>query len=52
MSVERIETAIGTLTAIKERLESGSEIVPGEDAYEWILEVNQSLQDILDEADG
>ena len=52
MSEERLEAAINTLTVVKERVTGGSEILPGEDAYEWILEVSQILSEILDEADG
>ena len=52
MSEDRLEAAINTLTAVKERVAGGSEILPGEDACDWILEVSQMLQEILDEADG
>ena len=52
MSQDRLEAAINTLNAVKERVAGGSEILPGEDAYEWILEVSQMLTEILDEADG
>lgn len=51
MSEDRLEAAINTL-AVEERVAGGSEILPGEDAYDWILEVSQMLQEILDEADG
>lgn len=52
MSEDRLEAAINTLTAVKERVAGGSQILPGEDPYDWILEVSQMLQEILDEADG
>ena len=52
MSEDRLEVAINSLTAVKERVAGGSDILLGEDADEWILEVSQMLTEILDEADG
>lgn len=47
-----VESAISTLSAVKERLMGGASIESGEDLYEWILETNQALTEILDRADG
>ena len=52
MGDERLKSAINTLATINERLSIGGEILPGEDVYEWLLEVNQTIQEILGEADG
>jgi hypothetical protein len=46
---EELEGAIGSLTAIRERVLAGNKIKAGEDMHDWLLEVNDLLSQILDQ---
>ena len=50
VDVSDLESVIGSLTAVKERLVAGVKIVPGEDCHDWILEASETLSEILDRA--
>ena len=46
---EQLEGAIGSLTAVRERVLAGVSIESGEDMYDWLTEANQVISDILDQ---
>lgn len=46
---EELESAIGSLTAVRERLLAGNKIQAGEDMHDWLLYVNDLINQILDE---
>jgi hypothetical protein len=50
IDVSDLESVIGSLTAVKDRLMAGVKIIPGEDCHDWILEAGETLSEILDRA--
>jgi len=47
--LEQLEGAIGSLSAVRERLMAGNKIKSGEDMHDWLLEVNELIISILDQ---
>ena len=48
---EQLEGAIGSVTAVRERVLAGVAIEAGEDMYDWLLEVSVTISDLLDQVD-
>jgi beta-galactosidase beta subunit len=51
MLAKKIQEVIDSLNSIKQEVENGSSIIPGEDCYSKILDCVESLTDLLESSD-